>query len=474
MAGDNDMNGGFPDERLRFALEAAPGGMILTDAAGRILFANARAETLLGYDRGEMVGLAVQRVVEKNLGRRKDGSEFPIDTATHTLGSDGDAVVLHSIVDVTEREEAGRRKDEFLAMLAHELRNPLAPIRNAVQVMRILGLGNPDLEWAREVVDRQVTYLSRLVDDLLDVSRVTSGRIALRKERVALAGLVARAVESSRHLVDAKGQRLSVKLPPRPVELEADPTRLVQVLENLLDNAAKFTEQGGRIALAVEVDGREVVIRVRDTGIGIPPSQLANVFDLFAQGPSTLGRIQGGLGIGLTLVRRIVELHGGTVSATSPGPRLGSEFVVRLPAAPARVAPSAPAAAAPSVAASRCRILVVDDNVDSAETLAMMLQFGGHDVRVVHDGQSALRAAREQRPNVVLLDLGLPDMDGYEVAEHLRRDPEAAGVVLVAVTGYGQEEHLRRSREVGFNHHLVKPVDPSALDAVLATVPRSE
>src|SRR5262245_26391273 len=365
--------------------------------------------------------------------------------------------------------EADRRKDEFLAVLAHELRNPLAPVRNAVAVMRLRDVDDPNLRWARDIIDRQVQQMTRLVDDLLDVSRITRGKVKLQKESVDLAAVVARAVEISRPLIDARRHGLAVTLPPEPVRLEADATRLAQVVANLLNNAAKYTEEQGLIWLTVERDGGEAVVRVRDTGVGIPAEMLAQVFDLFTQVAHSEDRSQGGLGIGLTLARSLVEMHGGSVRAHSDGPGQGSEFVVRLPLlAELRSEASGPGVNGRLVESSARRILVVEDNVDAADSLAMLLRLLGNDVRTAHDGPAALAAARAYRPDVVLLDLGLPRMSGYEVCRRLREEHFANGPLVVALTGYGQDEDRRRTREAGFDRHLVKPVNPEELREVLA------
>jgi CheY-like chemotaxis protein/two-component sensor histidine kinase len=318
------------------------------------------------------------------------------------------------------------------------------------------------------MMNRQVGHLARLVDDLLDVSRITRGKVDLRKEQVPLETLVARAVEAARPLIDARHHEMTVSLPPEPVHLNADPTRLVQVLGNLLNNAAKYTEEGGRIWLTASREGSEAVVRVRDTGIGIPSHMLPKVFDLFTQDDRTLDRAEGGIGIGLTLVRSLVELHGGSVVATSSGPGHGSEFVVRIPALPYDPRrPRSDTGADQTPWAPPSRVLIVDDNVDSAESLAMLLNLTGHSVRTAHDGPSAIEAAREHRPDVVLLDIGLPRMDGYEVARRLRQEPDMPAVLLIAMTGYGQEEDRRKTREAGFDFHLVKPVDADELTRVL-------
>jgi PAS domain S-box-containing protein len=378
--------------------------------------------------------------------------------------------------DVTEAKkvegalrEADRRKDEFLAMLAHELRNPLAPIRNAAQIIKLLGPADPNLQLAGETIDRQVAHLARLVDDLLDVSRITRGKIELHTETVELAAVIARSVETSRPLIDARRQELTVVLPPESVYLEADMTRLAQVVSNLLNNAAKYTPEGGHIGLTIESDGSEAVVRVRDDGSGISADLLPRVFDLFTQGDRSLARSEGGLGIGLTLVRSLVEMHSGRVEAHSDGPGRGSEFVVRLPAlrSVVRTAGSGEGEVWTPSPSSR-RVLVVDDNVDSAESLAVLLRIEGHEVRTAHDGPAALQEAQAFRPEVVFLDIGLPRMDGYDVAVRLRELAGLREVLLVALTGYGQDEDRRRAAEAGFNAHLVKPANLAALKRLLA------
>jgi signal transduction histidine kinase/DNA-binding response OmpR family regulator len=367
-------------------------------------------------------------------------------------------------------QENDRRKNEFLAMLAHELRNPLAPIRNAVQVLRMIDLKDDDLQWANDVISRQVDQMVRLVDDLLDISRITGGKIQLRREPVDVAAVVHRAVETSRPLIDARRHELAVALPEQPVWVDADAVRLAQVLANLLNNAAKYTGEGGKIELSVTTVGPDTVFRVRDNGIGISPEMLSSVFDLFTQVDRSLDRSQGGLGIGLTLVRRLVEMHGGSVQAFSEGTNRGTEFLVRLPALvvpPARV-PDAEPAAEESAGAAPCKVLVVDDHPDVTRSLARLLRLSGHEVRTAEDGAGALAEVERFRPEVVLLDIGLPGMDGYQVARAIRKLPHTESLVLVALTGYGQADDRRRSHEAGFDHHLVKPVDADALSAVLA------
>jgi signal transduction histidine kinase len=372
-------------------------------------------------------------------------------------------------------EENDRRKDEFLATLAHELRNPLAPIRNALGVLRLQRRDDPAVEQLGGMMERQVALMARLIDDLLDVSRITRGRVELRKELVDLARVAADALETARPLLQERGHQLETALPEEPVRLEADPARLAQVLANLLNNAAKYTEPGGRIRLAAEPRDGELVVRVRDNGIGVRPEMLPKIFNLFQQADRPPDRASDGLGIGLTLVKSLVELHGGRVSAHSAGPGRGSEFVVRLPL-PARPGEGRPAARPARAAGggSGRRVLVVEDNADAADSLALLLRATGYEVRVVGDGPAALEAAPGFRPDVVLLDIGLPKMDGYEVARRLRRDPATGDVLLVALSGYGQDEDRRRSHAAGFDAHFVKPVELEKLQALLAGASRPE
>jgi PAS domain S-box-containing protein len=364
--------------------------------------------------------------------------------------------------------EANRQKDEFLAILAHELRNPLAPIRHCLQILR----RSPDAsarESARDVMERQLAQMVRLVDDLLDVSRITRGKVELRKERVALSSVIGSAVETSRPLIEHMHHELTISLPGRRLELDADPTRLAQVFSNLLNNAAKYTDPGGDIRLAAQVEGADVVVSVRDNGVGIPADKIDGVFDMFSQVDRSMEKAQGGLGIGLTLVRRLVAMHDGEVEARSEGPGRGSEFLVRLPLAPDRLA--APAVLEPAVPGSTpLRILIVDDNQDGADTLAAVLRLTGHAVDTAYDGQQGVEAAERLQPDVVLLDIGLPRLNGYEAARRIRS--QGWRTLLVAVTGWGQEEDRRRSRDAGFDHHLVKPVDPDELMQLLAALGR--
>lgn len=374
-----------------------------------------------------------------------------------------DNAVLHN-----ELQLADHQKNEFLSMLAHELRNPLAPIRNAAQLLGLRASDEPDLRWIREVIERQVVQMVRLVDDLLDVSRITRGKVRLQREPVELTTIVALAAETSRPLIDAHQHRFAISLPTYPVWIHGDLARLAQVLTNLMNNAAKYTEDGGQIWLTARHEGDNAIINVRDTGIGIPSNMLSAVFELFTQVNRTLDRSQGGLGIGLTLVRQLVEMHGGTVAAHSDGPGCGSEFTVTLPTLqelPARSGDDIDDCVSEDLPT---RILVVDDNVDSADTLARLLRLAGHRVQVAYDGPAGLAAAQSFEPTVVLLDIGLPGMDGYEVASRVRASPSTNDSLLVAVTGYGQQRDEVQSLNAGFDFHLTKPIDLSALQSLLA------
>lgn len=367
-----------------------------------------------------------------------------------------------------ELREADRRKDEFLAMLAHELRNPLAPIRNGLEVMKLAADDPTTFEHTREMMDRQVRLLARLVDDLLDVSRITRGKADLRREHVDLRDAAGRAVETIRPLLEASRHKLTVKLPNEPVPVWADPTRLAQVVGNLLNNAAKYSEDQTPIELEVRREGTSAVVSVRDQGVGIAPEMLPKVFDLFTQAQRTIDRSQGGLGIGLTLVRSLMELHGGTVEAKSLGIGHGSEFIARMPIRHDEASVRPKENAKPTSAARQSRrVLVVDDNVDAAKSMALLLRFHGHQVSVAHSGPQALELAVEQHPEIVLLDIGLPGMDGYEVARAIRTQSFGRAMLLVALTGYGQEDDRRRTHDAGFDHHLTKPADIKVLSRLI-------
>jgi len=365
-----------------------------------------------------------------------------------------------------ELSATDKRKDEFLATLAHELRGPLAPLTNVLELWKRTG-NRQELQQARDTMERQLGQLVRLVDDLLDLSRVTHDRLELRKGRVELDTVIEHATEACRPSIDKRQQRLSVTVPEEPCPLHADAARLAQVFANLLNNASKYTDSGGEISLTAQRDGSEIVISVRDTGIGIPPNKLESVFEMFTQVGGSLDRSQGGLGIGLTLVKRLVGLHDGSVEARSEGPGKGSEFVVRLPVE--ETALPAPEATAPQTETKRRKILVVDDNTDTAESMSRLLQFAGHAAVAVHDGASALEAAEKHKPEVVLLDIGLPTMDGHEVCRRLRALPRGKELVVIAVTGWGQGDEQRKWQDAGFDAHLVKPARLEALTALLSS-----
>ncbi len=474
------------------------------DLAGRITSVNRRAEEILGYRREECVGRnaadfvppehhhRMQEALRRKLSGEqspttyeielqcRDGRRVPVEVSSRLILRDGVPVGVQGIArDVTERRaaeesrrEADRRKDEFLAMLAHELRNPLAPIRNSVQVLQMLGQEEPTARQALEMIGRQVTHLARLVDDLLDVSRISRGRILLRKERIDLVPLVRAAAEDHRGLLEMTGLSLAVELPEQPVWVLGDPTRMAQVVGNLLHNANKFTDSGGKVTVRLtgETSRSRAVLVVRDTGIGMGAEILDRLFEPFSQADASLDRSRGGLGLGLALVHGLVRLHGGHVRAASPGPGQGSEFTVYVPLI-AEPAAQERAAAGPASAKS-LRVLIVEDNRDAAESLRLLLKLSGHEVQVAHTGLAGLELAHRWFPDVVLCDIGLPGgMDGHAVARALRADPEQTAASLIALSGYGQEEDQRRSRQAGFDRHLTKPVDPSALRQLLDTLP---
>lgn len=497
---------------MRSVVNHVVDGIISIDENGTVLTYNAAAERIFGYTGSEVIGQNVKMLMPEPykgqhdgyidnylrtgqakiigigrevVGRRKDGDSFPMELAISVFRLGEHRFFTGIVRDITERKqleqqltqrvddlaEADRQKNEFLAMLAHELRNPLAPMRNALHLMKTPGINESMVAEARDMMERQMHQLVRLVDDLLDVSRIIRGKIELRREPVDLAVVVARAVETAQPVVEAQGHELNISLPNKPVWVEGDLIRLAQIIANLLTNAAKYTDKAGRISVIVEHENVDAVVRVKDTGVGIPPEFLPRIFELFVQGDRTLARSQGGLGIGLTLVKSLVEMHEGRVSASSEGAGKGSEFVVRLPLLKSERSTRDPGATGvrPYIAdALRKRVLVVDDNVDAAESIGMILRVHGYDVRCVYDGPSVLKVAEAYRPDVVVLDIGLPGMSGYDVAKQLRQRPEFRRTPLVAVTGYGQEEDRRRSQEAGFDYHLTKPVDPEALQAFVA------
>ena len=367
-------------------------------------------------------------------------------------------------------QEASRRKDEFLAMLSHELRNPLAPILSAAEVMRKIAPMDAALCWAREVVERQVTHMAQLVDDLLDVSRITQGKITLNKEAVELGQAIAHSVETARSLLESKRHLLTVSLPSQPIWVFGDFARLSQIFGNVLNNAAKFTTDGGRLELTASAARGSVVVTVRDNGIGIDPQFLPHVFEVFTQGDRALDRSQGGLGVGLTVVQRLVELHQGRVEIVSGGPGKGTDVRVVLPCISEvpQGRGEEDATKPPLAASGGKRVLVIDDNVDAAETIAVFLRLEGHEVKTVNDGAQALACLQVFAPHVALVDIGLPGMNGYDVARRMRQNAATAPRLLIALTGYGQSEDIARSEAAGFHHHFVKPADPRAIQAVIA------
>jgi signal transduction histidine kinase/ActR/RegA family two-component response regulator len=408
---------------------------------------------------------------------RPDGSRVPVIANFATLRDAGKIVgAVTAFDDITERKraeealkEADRKKDQFLAVLAHELRNPLVPIRNGLQILKLDGHNEALAERARSVMDQALNHMVHLIDDLLDVSRITTGKLKLRPERVELNSVVQSALDTAQPVIDEQRQELSVRLPATPILIDADPTRLAQVLANLLNNAAKYSEPGGKITLTVEAHDDQVTIRLADNGIGIPADQLPRIFEPFAQVEDTLELSRGGLGIGLSLVKGLVEMHGGTVDAHSNGSGRGSEFVVHLPIAGAETAPHpAVTEARQDSSDKQYRILVVDDNQLSCKSTAMFLAMMGHELATARDGLEGIERARAFQPNVILLDIGLPQLNGYDTARRIREQPWGKNILLIAVTGYGQEEDRRRSVEAGFDHHIVKPLNIVELEKKLS------
>lgn len=470
---------------------------------GVILSWNAGAERIFGFTADEMVGQHITRLIPPErhneepalleLLRRgeridhfetvrltKDGRRIDISlTVSPVRDATGIIIGASKIArDITQRKQieealrlADQRKDEFLAVLAHELRNPLAPIRNSLHILRLTTRNNPTADRVSEMMERQVNHMVRLVDDLLEVSRISRGKIELRKERIELSAILRNAVETSQPLIEERGHQLSISIPPEPLTMQGDSVRLAQVFANLLNNAAKYTDPGGQIELNVRRNGSEVIVSVRDNGIGIEPEMVHRVFELFTQINLQTPQPQGGLGIGLHLAKSLVELHGGSIEATSDGTNQGSEFIVRLtldrgplPEKPLRGNRRRISAKPPR------RVLVVDDNRDAAESLGMLLELLGAEVQLVYSGRDALAAVETFHPAVVLMDIGMPDMNGHEVARRIRAQPELDDVTLIALTGWGQDGDRESSKHAGFDYHLIKPADFSALESLLVSL----
>jgi PAS domain S-box-containing protein len=481
------------EQRFRAFMQNSPNAVFLKDEAGRYVFISRAGEALLG--RSDWLGRTDDELLpapSSGTVRSRDREVLQADApriydlALRTpLGerilrsvkfplrdAAGQRYVGSITMDVTEQRraeavlrEADRRKDQFIATLAHELRNPLAPIRTAVEILGREGTTEPDRAWSRAVIQRQVAHMGRLVDDLLDTARISSGKLLLRRQRVELAAVVAAALETSRPALDAAGHRLETRMPAAHALVDADLTRLAQVLSNLLNNAAKYTPPGGRIELCVEQSGADALITVADNGLGFPPDLSQQLFEPFAQW-APAEHAAPGLGIGLALVRGIVELHGGTASASSEGPGKGSRFEVRLPLAAAAPGAAQRAPDAPPVAPPGVRVLVADDNRDAADTLCRLLALYGYEVRSAYDGGAALETCESFLPHAAVLDIGMPGRNGYDVARALR-ERRGDGIRLVAVSGWGSEADVQRAREAGFDHHLTKPVDPAQLNEVL-------
>jgi PAS domain S-box-containing protein len=490
---------------LAAIVETSDDAIITKNLDGVITSWNKSAERIFGYTAAEAVGRPVTILIPptrqheepeilsrlrrgehvdhfETIRLRKDGTPLDISLTISPVKDDKGRIVGVSKIarDITERKraeqallEADQRKNEFIATLAHELRNPLAPIRNSLHILRIAGAEDPATQRIHEIMERQVNHMSRLVDDLLDVARITSGKISLRPEPVEVAAIVRGAVELSKPMIDAGSHRLATTLPAAPLTVEGDQVRLTQVVTNLLNNAAKYMEPGGQIWLTVTSGEGEVAICVRDTGIGIAPEVLPRVFQMFAQGERDAKHAQGGLGVGLALAKRLGEMHGGQIEGLSPGLRQGSEFIIRLPLAKQQLAPATdtnPLSRETERARQLSRILIVDDNRDAATSLCMLLRMLGNDVQTANDGPAALELVDSYAPTVVLLDIGMPGMDGYEVVRRARQLPACKDTVFIALTGWGQEEDRRRTREAGFDHHLLKPVNIGALKVLLTEV----
>jgi PAS domain S-box-containing protein len=500
-------------ERYRVTLASIGDAVIATDTEGRVTFLNQVAEQLTGWDMAAAVGHSLDEVfdiVNETTRRRvsnpalraleqgvivglanhtvliaRNGTEHPLDdSAAPIRGADG--VIVGAVLvfrDITERKqaehalsEADRRKDDFIALLAHELRNPLAPVRNGLQVMRLAAGDANAITSARAMMERQLGHMVRLIDDLLDISRINRNKMDLRRTRVLFSDVVTHAVETARPAIEAAGHELSVSLPPQPIFLDADLTRLAQVFSNLLTNSAKYTEHGGRIWLSATDGSGTVTVSVRDNGIGIPVDSLPRIFDMFSQVDRSIERATGGLGIGLALVKGLVEMHGGSVMAESAGPGKGSSFTVRLPAleSPSQELEEATAKQSPPVVGPKLRVLVVDDNRDSADSMAMMLKLLGNEVVTAYDGLEALATAEVFRPQVILMDVGMPNLNGLDATRQIREQSWGKQMTVVALTGWGQNDDRDQSRAAGCNGHLVKPVELPDLQRLLSELERTK
>ncbi len=498
-------------EMLRSAVETALDGIVTIDSRGRIQSFNPAAQRIFGYTAAEVLGRNVSvlmpepyrsrhdgyiarylatgeaRIIgigREVVGRRKDRSTFDMELAISEFGRAGERYFTGIVRDVSERKRlerelrqkleqlavADQRKDQFIGLLGHELRNPLAPVRNGLQILRRSTGDGDRINTILEMMDRQIGHMVRLIDDLLDISRITSGKIALRCDKVDLREVVRQALEATGPVIEHKGQRLETDLPGDPVPACVDPVRIAQVVSNLLDNASKFSERGQPIRLALERHREHAAIRVQDQGWGVPRDKLDEIFEIFVQVDLSVERRRSGLGIGLTLVKSLVELHGGSVAAASAGPGHGTTFEVRLPVLAIERAREVPRAAPQPGYAGR-RILVIDDNRDAADTLSALLRMLGHEVTTVYDGATGVREAGRWRPGAVLCDIGMPGMSGLEVARQIREHDGSHGVTLIAVTSYGHPDAVRDAHEAGFDLHLVKPVDINQLSAVLRAIP---
>jgi two-component system, chemotaxis family, CheB/CheR fusion protein len=515
-AGDTTMDYSVQLARLAAIVASSDDAIVSKTLDGLIQSWNAGATRIFGYQESEVIGKPITIIIPPELqdeerhilhrvrhGERvdhfdtirltKDGRRIAISLTVSPVRDSRGIIVGASKVarDISERKaaeqalreselrlraseeallDADRRKDEFLALLAHELRNPLAPIRYALAANKKQGRTPDQQRRAEEVIERQVTHMSRLLDDLLDVSRITRGTLELKKSPTELTLVVGSAIETARPVLDAKHHTLTLELPQQAVRLDADAVRLAQVFSNLLINAAKYTDPGGRITLRASQLGNELVVAISDNGIGISEDMKPRLFTLFSQAQSALGRSEGGLGVGLSLVRGLVSLHGGSVAARSDGPGKGSEFIVRIPVGAALEHPEIDVAADVPVPGAGLKILVVDDSRDAADTCAILLELSGHHVQTAYTGQRALELAESFRPHVLLLDIGLPDLDGYQLAKKIRATPWGRGTVLIAVTGWGQEADRRRAFDAGFDQHLTKPIAADTVESLIQSL----